>query len=98
MGTDRVRSNRRSRSAGSQRPAQPSLGSKNFEHKNIRQRAGLSPTRWRDGQMLWSTATIRTFFASNTRDQFAAVENSAFVGLTPARLELVNFTPRGCRM
>ena len=46
-------------------------------------------------QMLWSIATMRTFFASNTRVQLATVSNSALVGLTPARLELVNFTPRG---
>jgi four helix bundle protein len=47
---------------------------------------------------LWSIATIRTFFASNTRTQFAWFSSSAFVGESPATLALVNFTPRGCRM
>ena len=32
-------------------------------------------------QMLWSIATMRTFFASNTRVQLATVSNSALVGL-----------------
>jgi len=65
-----------------------------FSHKSLESRRDVATAPVT--QLLCVTATMRTFLFSQTRTQFDAVSNSAFVGESAATDALVNFTPRGC--